>query len=203
MRLELKLIADVGLVGLPNAGKSTLLSVISAARPKIGAYPFTTLEPQLGIVERDFVRFVVADIPGLIEGASDGKGLGHRFLRHVERTRVLLHLVDGSTNDLDTMVDHYRTIRAELEKFSEKLATAAEVVVANKSDSHYVENLIEDFSKAIDRPVMTMSGVTQENVDTVLRKVMAELEAIGPAEPMVEDDEVDDEAEADNAEAEE
>jgi len=135
LRLELKLIADVGLVGLPNAGKSTLISRCSAARPKIASYPFTTLEPVLGIIElSDFRRFVMADIPGLIEGASDGAGLGHDFLKHIERTAIIVHILDIFPMDGTDPVDNYHTIRAELERHSQVLAEKQEIIVANKSD---------------------------------------------------------------------
>ncbi|MGY8753367.1 MAG: GTPase ObgE, partial [Phycisphaerales bacterium] len=135
LRLELKLIADIGLVGLPNAGKSTLLSSISAARPKVADYPFTTLQPHLGIAELDLDRrLIVADIPGLIEGAADGAGLGHRFLKHIERTGALLHLVDVMPIDGSDPVSNYRAIRDELERYSEELASKEEIVVLNKVD---------------------------------------------------------------------
>ena len=132
IELELKLIADVGLVGMPNAGKSTLLSVISAARPKIAAYPFTTLQPNLGVVQLDYTTtMVVADLPGLIQGASQGAGLGHRFLRHVERTRLLVHLIDGSASD---PLQNYDAINDELAAFSERLAAKPQIAVVNKMD---------------------------------------------------------------------
>ncbi len=135
LQLELKLIADVGIVGLPNAGKSTLLSSISDARPKIANYPFTTLMPQLGIAALDGQRrLVVADIPGLIEGAADGAGLGHEFLRHVERTKVLVHLVDIGSDDVGNPADNYKKIRHELERYSPKLAEKTEIIVLNKLD---------------------------------------------------------------------
>src|SRR5215469_1856389 len=130
--LRLKLIADAGLVGLPNAGKSTFLASVSAAKPKIADYPFTTLHPQLGVVSIDDREFVLADIPGLIEGAHEGAGLGHRFLGHVERCRVLLHLVDGTQ---ENVADAYRTIRAELKAYSPVLAAKPEIVVLNKCDA--------------------------------------------------------------------
>ncbi len=135
IRLELKLIADVGIVGLPNAGKSTLLSVVTDARPKIADYPFTTLTPQLGIAELDQKRrLVIADIPGLIEGAADGHGLGHEFLRHVERTRVLVHLVDIAPADGSDPLANYRLIREELARYSPMLAEKPEVIALNKAD---------------------------------------------------------------------
>src|SRR5690606_17460405 len=135
LKLELKLIADVGLVGMPNAGKSTLLRSISAARPKVADYPFTTLEPQLGIV--DIVgdrRMVFADIPGLIEGAQKGAGLGHAFLRHIERTKIIVHLLDLYPTDGSDPAENYRIIRRELEAFSPKLAEKQEIIAANKMD---------------------------------------------------------------------
>src|SRR2546423_3703949 len=136
LQLELKLIADVGLVGFPNAGKSTLISVISAAKPKIADYPFTTLEPNLGVVDMsDFRTFVVADIPGLIEGASDGAGLGDRFLRHVERTKLILHLVDvSSASDRDPISD-YEVINRELANYDPELAARPQIVVETKMDA--------------------------------------------------------------------
>ena len=136
LQLELKLIADVGLVGFPNAGKSTLISVISAAKPKIADYPFTTLEPNLGVVDLgDFRTFVVADIPGLIEGASEGAGLGDRFLRHVERTKLILHLVDVSSVSGRDPVDDYAIINRELANYSLDLAERPQIVVATKIDA--------------------------------------------------------------------
>jgi GTP-binding protein len=136
LQLELKLIADVGLVGFPNAGKSTLISVISAAKPKIADYPFTTLEPNLGVVDMgDFKTFVVADIPGLIEGASEGAGLGDRFLRHVERTKIILHLVDVSSFSERDPVSDYEIINRELANYNEDLARRPQIVVATKIDA--------------------------------------------------------------------
>ncbi len=136
LQLELKLIADVGLAGYPNAGKSTLISVISAAKPKIADYPFTTLEPNLGVVDMgDFKTFVVADIPGLIEGASEGAGLGDRFLRHIERTKLILHLVDVSSLSGRDPIDDYEVINRELANYNVDLATRPQIVVATKIDA--------------------------------------------------------------------
>ena len=134
VKLELRLIADVGLVGLPNAGKSTLLGALSAARPKIADYPFTTLEPNLGIVKAGDDTFVMADLPGLIEGASEGRGLGHQFLRHAERTKVLVHVVDGFPIDGTDPIDNYRKVEGELELYSEELRDKRRVTVMNKCD---------------------------------------------------------------------
>jgi len=161
LKLELKLIADVGLVGLPNAGKSTLLSRISAARPKVAAYPFTTLKPNLGIVElSDFRRFVVADIPGLIEGSHQGQGLGHDFLRHIERTRVIVHLVDVAAMDGSDPVENYHTIRNELNRYSEKLAGKPEIVVASKMDLDPDGEKRDAFSEGLGQEILSISSVT-------------------------------------------
>jgi GTP-binding protein len=148
LQLELKLIADVALVGLPNAGKSTLISVISAAKPKIADYPFTTLEPNLGVVDMgDFNTFVVADIPGLIEGASEGAGLGDRFLRHIERTKLILHLVDVSSGGNEDIVGAYTTINRELRKYDRRLAERPQIVVATKSDAVDEPERIDELKK--------------------------------------------------------
>lgn len=171
--LRLKLIADAGLVGLPNAGKSTFLSVVSRAKPKIADYPFTTLHPNLGIVHVDEQEFCMADIPGLIEGASEGIGLGHRFLGHVERCRVLVHLLDGTAEDI---VDAYQTVRTEIEKYTKELASKEEIIVINKRDAILDEELeekVQALSKYTGKPVLTMSAVNQDGLKTVLRSVLA------------------------------
>ncbi len=162
LRLELKLIADAGLVGLPNAGKSTLLSRTTQARPKIADYPFTTLEPQLGIVELPgYHRFVMADIPGLIEGAHEGVGLGDDFLRHIERTRVIVHLIDVHPIDAThTPADAYHTIRNELRKYSQALADKPELIVANKIDLADNLDAVRQLEQTIGRKVMAISAVT-------------------------------------------
>ena len=168
--LRLKLIADVGLVGMPNAGKSTLLAASSAARPKIADYPFTTLHPQLGVVRLNATEeFVIADIPGLIEGAHEGAGLGDRFLGHVERCAILLHLVDGAAGDV---VKAWRTIREELSAYGGGLAEKPELIGLNKCDSMSPRETSARkaaLAKASGRPVMVMSGVTGEGVPEVLR----------------------------------
>ncbi len=170
--LRLKLIADVGLVGLPNAGKSTFLSTVSAAKPKIADYPFTTLHPQLGVVRLSMTEeFVIADIPGLIEGAHEGSGLGDRFLGHVERCAVLLHLIDGTAEDV---VESWRTIRHELSEYGGGLADKPEIIVLNKIDALLPEEMDERrtaLEQASGQKVMCMSSVAHLNVDTVLRQL--------------------------------
>jgi GTP-binding protein len=174
--LRLKLIADVGLLGLPNAGKSTFLAATSNARPKIADYPFTTLHPNLGVVGVDNTEFVVADIPGLIEGASEGRGLGDLFLGHVERCSVLLHLVDGTS---ETVADDYRTIIHELEAYGGDLAEKPRVTVLNKIDALDEEERAEaekELEKASGGPVMLMSGVAREGVTEVLRALRGQID---------------------------
>jgi GTP-binding protein len=161
IKLELKLIADVGLVGMPNAGKSTLISRCSAARPKIADYPFTTIEPVLGIVElSDYRRFVMADIPGLIEGASEGAGLGHDFLKHIERTIILVHILDIMPMDGSDPVGNYKTIRSELEKHSKALAQKQEIIVANKIDLDPDGKIVKELIEKLQQPVRPISAVT-------------------------------------------
>lgn len=170
--LRLKLIADAGLVGLPNAGKSTFLSAVTAAKPKIADYPFTTLHPNLGVVRAGAREFVLADIPGLIEGASEGAGLGDRFLGHVERCGVLIHLVDGTSEDVAA---DYRTIRTELEAYGGGLAQKEEILALNKIDALDPETLEERRSAleaASGGTVLTISGATGRNVDAVLYGVL-------------------------------
>ncbi|MBN1358950.1 MAG: GTPase ObgE [Sedimentisphaerales bacterium] len=165
LRLELKLIADVGLVGLPNAGKSTLISRCSAARPKIASYPFTTLEPVLGIVElSDFRRFVMADIPGLIEGASQGAGLGHDFLKHIERTTILVHILDIMPMDGSDPVDNYHAIRKELAQHSETLAAKQEIIVANKTDLDPDGARLNDLRSRLGLDVVPISAATGQGI---------------------------------------
>jgi GTP-binding protein len=179
LQLELKLIADVGLVGFPNAGKSTLISVISAARPKIADYPFTTLEPNLGVVDLgDYKTFVVADIPGLIEGASEGAGLGDRFLRHVERTKLILHLVDVSSLSGRDPVKDYEIIERELANYDANLATRPQIVVATKIDALDDPERLEQLKERAEKdgkPFLSISSVanirTKELIAVVARKL--------------------------------
>jgi len=173
LRLELKLLADVGLVGKPNAGKSTLLAVTTAAKPEIGDYPFTTLQPNLGVVALGINEtFVMADLPGLIEGASEGKGLGHEFLRHIERTRVLIHVLDG--NALDPIED-FEAINAELESFGHGLMQKPQVVAINKIDIPGVREMLPAYSAMLGdlgyRDVVGISGLTRENTRQLMGKV--------------------------------
>jgi GTP-binding protein len=172
IRLRLKLIADAGIVGLPNAGKSTLLAAVSAAKPKIADYPFTTLHPQLGVVEIDGREFVLADIPGLIEGAHEGAGLGDRFLGHVERCRVILHLVDGTGADAGSA---YRAVRAELEAYGHGLADKPEVVALNKADA-LTPDVIKQQTARLKRAAKTapfvISAATGEGVPDMLRALL-------------------------------
>ena len=169
LKLELKLIADIGLVGMPNAGKSTLLRAVSAARPKVADYPFTTLEPQLGIVELiGSRRMVVADIPGLIEGAQHGAGLGHAFLRHIERTKIIVHLLDMYPMDESDPVANYRTIRKELEAFSPALAGKREIVAANKMDLAIDNEALDRLMTELpDQQIFPISGATKQGVDSL------------------------------------
>ncbi|MEO0892324.1 MAG: GTPase ObgE [Pseudomonadota bacterium] len=176
--LRLKLIADVGLLGMPNAGKSTFLAATSNARPKIADYPFTTLYPNLGVVGVDDTEFVVADIPGLIDGASEGRGLGDLFLGHVERCSVLLHLVDGTSGTMD---EDYKTIIRELEAYGGALAEKPRVTVLNKIDALDDEErafLREELEAVVGGPVMLMSGVSREGVTDVLRTVRDKMRAV-------------------------
>lgn len=169
--LRLKLIADIGIVGLPNAGKSTFLSVVSAAKPKIADYPFTTLAPNLGVVKHGDQDFVIADIPGLIEGAHEGVGLGTRFLGHVERTKALLHIIDMTQEDI---VQAYNIIRHEMEAYDEVLGDKIEVIVLNKCDSMSDEEATErlaEFEKATGKKAMLMSAAAKKGVDTVLYRL--------------------------------
>jgi GTP-binding protein len=188
LKLELKLIADVGLVGMPNAGKSTLLRAVSAARPKVADYPFTTLDPQLGIV--DLIgdrRMVFADLPGLIEGAQSGAGLGHAFLRHIERTNVIVHLLDLYPPDGSNPADNYRKIRAELESFSPALANKRELVVGNKMDLAIDDEAIDQLRADLPgKEILAISGASKTGLEALLEKiwlVVKQMRAENPPDP--------------------
>jgi GTP-binding protein len=182
LQLELKLLADVGLVGFPNAGKSTLISTISAAKPKIADYPFTTLEPHLGVVDLgEYRTMVVADIPGLIEGAHEGAGLGDRFLRHVERTKLLLHLVDVSSSSGRDTVSDYETINRELKAYDEGLAMRPQIVVATKIDALDEPERLERLRTAAERekhPFYAISSATREGVRELVNAASRMLDEI-------------------------
>jgi GTPase len=173
IRLRLKLIADAGIIGLPNAGKSTFLAAVSAAKPKIADYPFTTLHPQLGVVDVDGREFVLADIPGLIEGAHEGHGLGDRFLGHVERCRVLLHLVDGTGEDAGAA---YEMVRRELSAYGHGLADKPEIVALNKADALRPDDIARQCARLRDatgKSVLVVSAVSGQGVPDVLRQLLA------------------------------
>ena len=202
--LELKMIADVGLLGFPNVGKSTFLSVVTSAKPKIANYHFTTLTPNLGVVQtRHGESFVIADIPGIIEGAADGVGLGHDFLRHVERTKVLVHIVDISGIEGRDPIDDFEKINEELRLYNEKLSTRPQLVVANKSDLLFDESIYENFKKTMEEKgyeVFKMSAATRDGVDQVIDRVsqllneVEEVELVSQEEMYRPELDVDDEA---------
>ena len=179
VKLELKLIADVGLVGMPSVGKSTFISKVSASKPKIADYPFTTLKPNLGVVRvSDGRSFVLADLPGLIEGASLGHGLGIQFLKHVERTRVIVHIVDMSEYSGRDPFEDYTIINNELKQFNEKILNKPQIVIANKMDMPGSKENLEKFKSKIDVPVYEISAITGEGLDVILLKVADMLDKI-------------------------
>lgn len=190
--LELKLIADVGLIGFPNVGKSTLISVVSEAKPKIANYHFTTLEPMLGVVKtKAGTSFVMADIPGIIEGASDGVGLGIEFLRHVERTKLLLHVIDVSGSEGRSPVEDYQIINRELQKFSEKLAHKKQIVVANKVDVMQCDTGLKELKELCTKEgveVIEISAVAQKGTEELVDKVYNELEKLPEESTVVEEE---------------
>ena len=190
--LELKLLADVGLVGFPNVGKSTILSMVTSAKPKIADYHFTTLEPNLGVVKTEWGgSFVLADIPGIIEGASEGIGLGLQFLRHIERTRLLLHVIDVSGTEGRNPVDDFKTINNELKKYSEKLSKRKQIIVANKIDCMQDENLyleLEKMAKGQNIQIFKISAATGEGLKDLFRTVSEELKHL-PKENFFETEE--------------
>ncbi len=187
--LELKLLADVGLIGFPNVGKSTFLGRTTSATPKIADYHFTTLEPNLGVVKTDYGdSFVIADIPGIIEGASEGVGLGLQFLRHIERTRLLLHVIDVSGSEGRNPVDDFNKINSELQKYSEKLSKRTQIIVANKIDSMQDETLYQELKKLAKEKkleIFKISAVTGEGVDKLMKRVSELLKTL-PKEDLIE-----------------
>src|SRR5688572_26558676 len=199
LHLTLKLLADVGLVGFPNAGKSTLISVVSAAKPKIANYPFTTLTPNLGVVALSGDRsFVVADVPGLIEGAHEGHGLGHQFLRHIERTKVLIHLVDVSSESGRDPVEDFDTIRRELRRFDEQVAAKPQIVVATKLDALDDPARLDSLRRHVRKkrlPFVEISAVSGDGLDelleTIWRGIVAARETAAEAEPEAVEESID------------
>lgn len=190
--LELKLLADVGLVGFPSVGKSTLLSIVSKAKPKIGAYHFTTIKPNLGVVSTPDQRsFVMADLPGLIEGASDGVGLGHQFLRHVERTKVIVHMIDMSGSEGREPIEDYKVINQELAAYEQRLEDRPQIVVANKMDLPESQDNLNLFKEEIgeDVPVIPVSTITRDNIDQLLYAIADELEEYKDVDFTVEEEE--------------
>lgn len=182
VHLELKLLADIALIGLPNAGKSTLISAISAARPKIADYPFTTLEPNLGVVQLGDKSIVVTDIPGLIEGAAEGKGLGHKFLKHIERTSALVHLIDCSMFlEEYEAIEAYMTVREELGKYNPELLNKKEIVCLTKIDAmteEEIEKFRSSMEEQLDRKVLPISGVSGRNIDLLKQLMLKTKEVI-------------------------
>lgn len=180
IKCELKMLADVGLVGLPSVGKSTLISMISASKPKIAAYHFTTLSPNLGVVKlKDHRTFVMADLPGLIEGASDGVGLGDKFLKHAMRTKILCHVIDMSGSEGRNPIDDYKIIRNELNKYSEKLGKKEEIIVANKMDIDTFSENLKEFKKAYpDKKIFSISAMNNEGIDELIEFIANTLDNI-------------------------
>ena len=171
VKVELRMLADVGLVGLPSVGKSTILSMITNANPKIASYHFTTLSPNLGVVSTKDYSYTVADLPGLIEGASIGLGLGHKFLKHIERTKIIAHVIDMSGSEGRNPHDDYVTIRKELESFSKKLINKPEIILANKMDLEEAKANLEEFKKKVDLPVYEISAINNEGLDEVINEL--------------------------------
>ncbi len=168
IKVELRMMADVGLVGMPSVGKSTILSQITNANPKIAAYHFTTLSPNLGVVTTKDNSFVIADLPGLIEGASEGLGLGHKFLKHIERTKIIAHVIDMSSTEGRDPYDDYKTIRKELESFSKKLTEKKEIIIANKMDVDSAKDNLKEFKKKVKSDIYEISALNNTNMDTLI-----------------------------------
>ncbi len=170
--VELRMLADVGLVGLPSVGKSTILSMITNANPKIASYHFTTLSPNLGVVSTDDYSYTVADLPGLIEGASEGAGLGHKFLRHIERTKIIAHVIDMSGSEGRDPYQDYLSIRKELENFSEKLIKKPEIIIANKMDIEGSKDNLIKFKEHVKEPIYEISAINNKGLDTVINELL-------------------------------
>ena len=188
IKVELRMMADVGLVGMPSVGKSTILSMITNANPKIASYHFTTLSPNLGVVSTKDNNFVIADLPGLIEGASEGVGLGHKFLKHIERTKIIAHVIDISATEGRDPYDDYLKIRDELEKFSDKLLNKKEIIIANKMDMPNAKGNLELFKKKIgDKEVIEISALNKDNLDSLIN-ALSDLVKDIPDEVLYEDD---------------
>lgn len=191
LKVEVKLLADVGLVGLPSVGKSTIISVISKSKPKIAAYHFTTLSPNLGVTKAtDGRSFVVADLPGLIEGASKGEGLGDKFLRHIERTKVIAHVIDMSGREMRDPYEDYLLINKELEEFNPKLLSKPQIIIANKMDLPNAKENLEEFKKKVKDEIFEISAVTNSGLQKVVDRLADLLDSI-PNNPLYEDNQIE------------
>lgn len=187
IKVELRMMADVGLVGMPSVGKSTLLSQITNANPKIAAYHFTTLSPNLGVVSTKMGSFVLADLPGLIEGASDGAGLGHKFLKHIERTKIIAHVIDMSGSEGRNPYEDYLVIRKELENFSDKLTKKKEIIIANKMDIDGARDNLVKFKEKVEGDVIEISALNSTNLDELINNLM-EIVLNTQDEPLYDED---------------
>ena len=191
LKVEVKMLADVGLVGLPSVGKSTIISMISRSKPKIAAYHFTTLTPNLGVVRASEGRsYVVADLPGLIEGASQGEGLGDKFLRHIERTRVIAHVIDMSGSEMRDPYEDYLLINKELKEFNEKLLEKPQIVIANKMDIPGAKENLEEFKKKVDVEIYEISAATNQGLDKVINRLADLLDEI-PSNPLYDESQIE------------
>ena len=191
LKVEVKMLADVGLVGLPSVGKSTIISMISRSKPKIAAYHFTTLTPNLGVVRASEGRsYVVADLPGLIEGASHGEGLGDKFLRHIERTRVIAHVIDMSGSEMRDPYEDYILINKELKEFNEKLIEKPQIIIANKMDIPGAKENLEEFKKKVDVEIYEISAATNQGLDKVINRLADLLDEI-PANPLYDESQIE------------
>ena len=187
IKVELKLLADVGLVGMPSVGKSTIISQISAAKPKIAAYHFTTLKPNLGVVKANQTSFVVADLPGLIEGASLGEGLGDQFLKHIERTRIIAHVIDMGSQEGRNPYEDYAKINHELEQFNPKILEKPQIIIANKMDIEGAEQNLEEFRSKVKDPIYPVKAITKEGLKEVIEVMASMLETI-KKQPLYEEE---------------